>query len=173
MEPFIGFTIFISIIFVLTYTTHKKRQSQFDFLVEKLQSEIILHVEQIKVDTFTIGNRTKIYHFRTCDFILTNNAIIFLGYNKENLIFKNYINPIILTSENDKYNDFISFSNFLDIFSIEIIEEKVKLKFGKKGLFGIDIRVIIDCLTSEELNLIKKVAINNNWKSPYYNPILP
>ena len=87
MEPFIGFSIFIALFLILIYYTNKKTQSQFVNLIEFLDQDIILKIEQIKVDTFAIGTQTKRYYFRTCDIILTNNAIIFLGYNKENLFF--------------------------------------------------------------------------------------
>ena len=96
-----------------------------------------------------------------------------MDITKKIFFFKNYIQPIILTLDKEKYINFSSKSNFLDIYSIEIIDGKVKIKFGKKGFSGIDIRVIIDCLTEKELNSVKNIVLKNNWKSPYYNPILP
>jgi hypothetical protein len=174
MEPFIGFSIFIIFAIILTYTNNKKIQSLHETLLYSLESNTILHIEQIKPDTFFIGGSTKAYSFRTCDLVLTKDALIFLGKEEDNLIFKNYIRPIILTSNNYNYKDLIPYCSFLDIFSIEISnDENIKLKFGKKGRTGIDCRVVLDCLTKEETNLIKEVAVKNNWKSPYYNPINP
>lgn len=173
MEPFIGFTLFIIFAIIVLRTNEKKNQSHQETLIYSLEPHTILHIEQIKPNTFFMGNRVKAFAFRTCNLILTEDALIFLGRKEDNLIFKNYIRPIILTSDYDKYRDFTPFCSFLEIFSIEIIEENIKLKFGKKGLSGIDCRVILDCLTDYETNLIKEVAIRNNWKSPYYNPINP
>ncbi|HKX86845.1 MAG TPA: hypothetical protein VJL37_09235 [Flavobacterium sp.] len=173
MEPFIGFSVFIIFAIIMVYTGNKNLHSHQETVINSLGPHTILYIEQIKPNTFFMGTGIKAYSFRRCDLILTEDALVFLGREEDNLVFKNYTRPIILTSDYNKYKDFIPFCTFLEIFSIEIVDGNIKLKFGKKGLSGIDCRVILDCLTTDETNLIKEVAIKNNWKSPYYNTIHP
>lgn len=171
MEPFVGFAVFIIFVIIITFVGNKKFKTYHETLIYSLGQKTILHIEKIRPNTFFLGNRVKNYSFRTCDLILTDDALIFLGKEEDNLIFKNYNRPIILTSNYNKYIDFVSFCSFLEIFSIEMFEGNIKLKFGKKGLMGIDCRVILDCLTPDETKQIRHMAIKNNWKSTYYNPI--
>lgn len=157
----------------MVYTGNKNLHSDQETVINSLRPHTILYIEQIKPNTFFMGTGIKAYSFRRCDLILTEDALVFLGREEDNLVFKNYTRPILLTSDYNKYKDFIPFCTFLEVFSIEIVDGNIKLKFGKKGLTGIDCRVILDCLTPEETNQIKSVAVKNNWKSPYYNPIHP
>ena len=111
----------------MAYTGNKNLHSHQETVINSLGPHTILYIEQIKPNTFFIGTGIKAYSFRRCDLILTEDAIVFLGREEDNLVFKNYTRPILLTSDYNKYKDFIPFCTFLEIFSIEIVDGNIEI----------------------------------------------
>jgi hypothetical protein len=55
LEPFIGFSVFIIILFIIVKSSNKSRENQYQDLIENIKTETEIYVEQTKSSTLTIG----------------------------------------------------------------------------------------------------------------------
>lgn len=86
IQPIIGFSAFILIVYIIIRSANKSREEQYEKLIESLKAETELFVEQTKSSTITSGLNNQDFLFNCCDLYLTKNAMIILGFTKDSFI---------------------------------------------------------------------------------------
>jgi hypothetical protein len=162
LEPFIGFSVFIIIIFIIIKLSNKNRENQYQNLIENIKAEIELHIEQTKSSTMTIGLNNRDFLFNRCDLYLTKNAIIILGFSKGSFL-KQLSLPIILTSEIDEFSRRFPFAYVKKVNKLNFENNTVKFNFGEKGITKTEVEIKLKSLKEIEISKIKVIAEKNSW----------
>lgn len=162
LEPFIGFSVFIIIIFIIIKSSNKNRENQYNDLIENVKTEIELYVEQTKSSTITIGLNNRDFLFNRCDLYLTKNAIIILGFSKGSFL-KQLSLPIILTSEINEFSKRFPFAYVKKVNKLNFENNIVEFNFGEKGITKTEIVLKLNSLKEKEITKIKQIAQKNSW----------
>lgn len=162
MQPIIGFSAFILIIYIIILSANKSRKEKYKKLIESLKSETELFIEQTRCSTITIGLNNRDLLFNRCDLYLTKNAMIILGFTKESF-FKQLSLPIILTTELNEFSNRFPFAYVKQANKISFENDIVKINFGEKGISKTEVILKLNSLNDKEKNKIKQLAENNCW----------
>ncbi len=162
IEPIIGFSVFILIIFIVIRLANKSRKEQYEKLIESLKSETELFVEQIKSSTMTIGLNNSNFLFNRCDLYLTKNAMVILGFTK-NSFFKQLSLPIILTAELNEFSNRFPFAYVKKVNKISFENNIVNINFGEKGITKTEVVLKLHSLNEIEKNKIEQLVQKNCW----------
>jgi hypothetical protein len=162
LEPFIGFSVFIIILFIIVKSSNKSRENQYQDLIENIKTETEIYVEQTKSSTLTIGLNNRDFLFNRCDLYLTKNAVIILGFTKYSF-FKQLSLPIILTSDLNEFSKRFPFVYVKNVNKLNFEKNIVKFKFGEKGITKTEVVLKLNSLKEIEIAKIKQIADKNSW----------
>ena len=162
IQPIIGFSAFILIVYIIIWSANKSRKEQYEKLIENLKAETELFVEQTKSSTMTIGLNNRDFLFNRCDLYLTKNAIIILGFTKDSF-FKQLSLPIILTTELYEFSNRFPFAYVKKANKISFENNIVKINFGEKGITKTEVILKLNSLNEREKDKIEQMAKKNCW----------
>jgi hypothetical protein len=162
LEPFIGFSVFIIIIFIIVKSSNKSRENQYQDLIENIKTETEIYVEQTKSSTMTIGLNNRDFLFNRCDLYITKNAVIILGFTKDSF-FKQLSLPIILTSDINEFSKRFPFAYVKNVNKLNFEKNIVKFNFGEKGITKTEVVLKLNSLKEIEIAKIKQIAEKNSW----------
>ena len=162
LEPFIGFSVFIIIIFIIVKSSNKSRENKYQDLIENIKTETEIYVEQTKSSTMTIGLNNRDFLFNRCDLYITKNAVIILGFTKDSF-FKQLSLPIILTSDINEFSKRFTFAYVKNVNKLNFEKNIVKFNFGEKGITKTEVVLKLNSLKEIEIAKIKQIAEKNSW----------
>ena len=162
LEPIIAFSTFFTLIFFIIKSANKKREKQYEILIESFKKETEIYVEQTKSATMTFGLKNRDFLFNHCDLYLTKNAIVILGFTKDSF-FKPLSLPIILTAEVNEFSNRFPFAYVKKTNKISFENNIVKINFGEKEITKTEVELKLISLNESEKNKIKQIAEKNCW----------
>jgi hypothetical protein len=162
IQPIIGFSAFLLIVYIIIRSANKSRKEQYEKLIESLKAETELFVEQTKSSTMTIGLNNRDFLFNRCDLYLTKNAMIILGLTKDSFL-KQLSLPIILTTELNEFSNRFPSAYVKKANKISFENNIVKINFGEKGITKTEVILKLNSLNEKEKNKIEQLAEKNCW----------
>lgn len=94
--------IFAGVVALFVYLSNKAFEKKYIHIADTLRDELIVKLEQVKCETFCSGAKNGGYYFTHCDLLITEDAMIILGYSRF-LSFKRLSVPLVLTTNPSFY----------------------------------------------------------------------
>ncbi len=158
-EPSLMILSIIIFVFLFNYLNNKKYAKQKQIIESLLRPDCLLHLKEVKCDTYATGAKNSGMQFGTCELFVIQDAIILQGYYK---IFNLEINniPIILSGNVDNFN-----KKFKDVFVIKpkkinpySYDNEVFIEFGEASFTETNIIVRLKNISDNDKIVIIDIA---------------
>ncbi len=160
-EPSLMILSLIIFVLLFNYLQYKKYAKQKQIIESVLRPDCLLHLKEVKCDTYATGAKNSGMQFKTCELFIIQDAIILLGYYK---IFNLEINniPIILSGNVDNFkkkfeNAFVIKPKKINPYSYD---NEVFIEFGEGSFTETNIIVRLKNIADDDKIILKNIASN-------------
>jgi hypothetical protein len=154
-------SIFILFIYlVIRNNNNNDQQRNFSLIKVNLPGAVILDLPQVECDTFNAGAKGNRFHFSSCDLLLIKDAIIILSCSLRN-VFKQLIQPIILTKEVAKYNQVFPFAFAVNPNKLNLnsFNKEIYIEFEVRELITTYIEIRLKGISEENKEKIADIQL--------------